>query len=359
MGKAKQKSVKQKPSKRVDADAFENPVAHSTFEDENADAEANSAATFEDDSRPAYLARADVVAEGGASISSDIEQAGKGGCCSWLLASTMGTKGATSGAPSIVQFDYMQLMGDGTMDPELHNYAGKLVSFAQPKGLKVSKKDLALSAGGDDADEEESLVDQLEGTLAGLQKQIQKRQQWDDGRAVSHERKEETRQLVLQVKQAEARMAKEKARLAVLHDATLAAADEAAELAADQRQKSNIAEHSAEPNVFTISGDGPVGIDWNYQDGWPVVAGIRNGGRAKSVDRLRIGMVLKQFQQARLCEKTGVGYDRLRREAQKRMVRSDVAIAPGDVVEYLQVCLEEVERPLQLIFETPGKTHIV
>lgn len=353
MGKTKQGKKGPKKGgaeKRGDVDAFENPVAQCTFEDETDAVEASAANTFEDDSRPTHLARADVVADAGASIFTDADPDNKG-CCLWLLVPTLATKGdGSTSAPSIVQFDAMQLMDRESLDPQLHDHAGKLVSFAHPKGLKVTKKNLAkpTSIDGDDEEEEQSVAALLEEELAELQKQIKKRHEWEEGRPVSIQRKEENRRLMEQVKQAEARLKKEKARFHQKNEAALAAADLVAQSKATQRHTT-----SAQANVFTIDEHGPLGIDWNYQNGRPVIAAIRDGGCAEN-HGLRIGMVLSQYRQPRLGQKSSVGYDQVRREAEKRTTQRGEEISPGRVAEYLSVRLELVERPLQLVFKTPG-----
>lgn len=362
-GKQGKKNGKQQ-EKRGDVDVFENPVA--IFEDEADAAEANAATTFEDDSKPTHLARADVIAAAGASILTDTDPVKKG-CCSWLLVPTLATKGGgSSSASSIVQFDAMQLMDKESLDPQLHDHTGELVSFAQPK-LKVSKKNLVKpqSIDGDGEDEEQSAIAQLESELADLQKEIQKRHQWEEGRPVSIKRKEENRLLMEQVKQAEASLKKEKARVHEENEVALAAADLAAESKAAQRlhsagtkvmsQGRGVVAMGNQANVFTINEQGPLGIDWNYQDGRPVVAGIRDGGCAENVHGLRIGMVLSQYRQPRLGQKTSVGYDQIKKAAEERTARRDgEEITPGEVVEYLKVCLEVVGRPLQLVFKKPG-----
>jgi hypothetical protein len=364
MGKKKQgkKNGKQQ-EKRGDVDGFENPVAQSTFEDEADAAEANAVATFEDDSRPTHLARADVIADAGTSILTDTDPVKKG-CCLRLLVPTLATKGGgSSSASSIVQFDAMQLMDKESLDPQLHDHAGEQVSFAQPK-LKVSKKNLVKlqSIDGDGEDDEQGAIGQLEGELADLQKEIKKRHQWEEGRPVSIKRKEENRLLMEQVKQAEASLKKEKARAHEANEVALAAADLVAESKAVQRlhsagmsQGRGVAAMGKQANVFTFNEQGPLGIDWNYQDGHPVIAGIRDGGCAENVHGLRIGMVLSQYQQPRLGQKTSVGYDQIKKAAEKRTARRDgEEITPGEVVEYLKVCLELVGRPLQLVFKKPG-----
>ena len=66
-------------------------------------------------------------------------------------------------------------------------------------------------------------------------------------------------------------------------------------------------------------------------------------------------MVLSQYQQPRLGQKTSVGFDQIKKAAEKRTARRDgEEITPGEVVEYLKVCLELVGRPLQLVFKKPG-----
>ena len=366
MGKKKHEkkaAKKGKAEKRGDSDAFENPVAQSTFEDDAVGAIAVH--TFEDDSRPTHLARADAIADAGASIFTDADPADKG-CCLWLLVPTLTTKGdGSSGAPSIVQFDALQLMDRESLDPPLYDDAGELVSFAQPKGLKVTKKSLAKpkSIDGDGEEEEQSIAELLEEELTELQNQIKKRHAWEEGRAVSIERKEENRRLMKQVEQTEARLKKEKARFHEENKAALAAADLDAELKATQRhgsgttvlsQGEGVAATNAKANTFTIEEHGPLGIDWNYQDGHPVIAAIRDGGCAEN-HGLRIGMVLSQYRQPRLGQKSTVGYDQVRREAEKRTTqRSGEESGPGRVAEYLSVLLELVGRPLQLVFQKPG-----
>jgi hypothetical protein len=360
-------------------DVFDNPIA--VFEDEAA-AEEASENTFTDDSRPTHLARADVIAEGGASILTD-RDAGAKGCLSWLFETSMNKGGGYSGSPSVVQFDAMQLMDDDSADPQLHDHAGTLVSFAQPKGLKVSGnslRGLPKSTDGDGDDEDEvGLVAQLERELADIQNEIKKRHKWEDGRAVDMQRKDANHKLVERVKQTEASLREEKARLRQEHEVTLAAADKVAESAGVARSTAShdaaiqrlqgagkkviasqrgVAAMGAQPNVFTVEEHGPLGIDWHYQDDRPVVVGIRDGGCAEKIAGLRIGMVLSQYRQPRLGLKAKVTYDRVREEAKKRYSGSD-EIPSSQVVEHLQLSLEVIGRPLQLVFETPGTSSTV
>jgi hypothetical protein len=385
MGKKNKKSKKSKTSTSHvdDDDAFVNPVAQGrTFEDESSDPATADDAVGES-SAAAQLLKSETVAAGGASILTE-EDASSGSsccCCSWFGSGSgdIGSHGGTSdGSRSIIKFDPMRLMDAQSVDPQLHDHAGILVSIARPSAedLKVSKKSLARSmdaAAGADEDEVEECVSsqraaQLEQELATLHDEIKKRHKWEEGRAVTIERREEMGKLMAEAEKVEAELQKEKRRIAQEERDLLvaASADEALsaglhslqglgkKVAAGGRAArafGDVAASAPTKNVVTIEEHGPLGVEWHYQGGRPVVAGIHDSGCAAKVGTVRIGMVLAQYRQPQLGVKAKVDYETMKAKASSR---AGGEIDRSAVTEYLQVSLEVAGRPLQLVFEKPG-----
>ena len=374
MGKQK----RNKKQQHVEDDAFENPVARDggrTFEDES------GTATFEDESLsedrgPTHLARSDLIAAGGASILTQDEAASKG--CSWFSCAKASTFDTHRDSRSAVQFQEMQLVDAGSAGPQLHDNAGRaldiLVGPKKGKKGKKSKKSVPRLAKWLDAEDEKPTVGVgktvlLQRELDELHAEIRRRHEWEDGRAVSVERKDAMAGLMLDAAQIEKRLRRETARVAKEAKIALAEADRRAHAAGATRSidplqvggaatamegDSSIPVHS---NIFSIDEDGPLGIEWHYQGhGLPVIAGIRADGVAAHDDELRMGMVLSQYRQPKLGLEVAVDFEALKEASESASGSKNSS--NGAVTRYLQASLEVAGRPLQLVFVKPGAQKI-